>query len=363
MKRNILFFSILLLLYSCLFASTVRVDPDEYIVKIGDIFFIQALTLDTLVVRSPVLPIGALNLFPFADSVMIAGRTLTEAHSLIHSKIGGAMARDRVSIQLGVIAPTRFHVLGAVVRPGEYIAEELITLRYAIQMTGGLSSSASKRIRILRNNRILDFNLNDYFVNKDLSANPLIMHDDIIMVNLAENFVKVFTNNDAINMVEAVELYDCNTKISQVLSRLTMRHQWSNLDVFTVDRHGEFLVVCRDFELEPFDRLFIPVEELYVYVTGFVVRPGRLPYNGALNALYYISQSGGPNNNGSRSRIIVKREHGSRELYTGQAIQPGDTIYIPETFRSKVVSFMAPTATIVSVVSTTVLIMINLGYL
>ena len=361
MKHKILLLFCVLIITSLMFADTARINPDEYIVKAGDIFFMQALTLDTLVVMTPVLPSGTLNLFPFADSVMIAGRTLTEAHLLISDKIGGVAARDRVSIQLGIIAPTRFHVLGAVVRPGEYIADNMITLLQAIEMSRGLASSASRQVRILRNNRVLEFDLNDYFVNKDLSANPLIMHDDVIMVNLADRYIKVFTNDNVINFIESIELQGDSIKVSDLLNRLTLRHQLSNLDIFTVDRRGEIFIVCRDFELEPFDRLFISVEELYVYVTGFVVRPGRLPYNGSLDALYYISQSGGPSFNGSRNRIFIKREFGSRELYAGQPIQPGDTIYIPETTRSRIVSIMQPTATIISAISTTILILINIG--
>jgi protein involved in polysaccharide export with SLBB domain len=355
MKIKYLFLLLFLLITVVCYGSTAKINPDDYIVKFGDVFHIQAV-FDTLRVRTAVTPSGSLSLFPFADSVSVAGRTLTETHRLIESKIGDRATREHIMVQLGSISPIRYHVLGAVMNPGEYISEELITLQHALYLTGGLVAGASKQIRLLRNNRILDFDLNEYFTNKDLTENPLIMHDDVVMVNLAQRFVTVFTNNDTLNFVETIDMRDDKVNISDALNKLTMRHQWSNLNDFTVERNGEFLFVGRDFELEPFDKLYIQIEEMFVYLVGQVIHPGRIPFNGNISALYYISQGGGPNMNGSRKRVFIKTELGRRTRYVGQPIRPGDTVYVPESFRSKVVSFMAPTATIVTVISTLVII-------
>jgi len=297
-----------------------------------------------------------LSLFPFADSVFVAGRTLTETNRLIDNKIGDSPVRENIMIQLGVIAPIRFHVLGIVVTPGEYVVSEIITLQQALLHAGGLIAGASKQIRVLRNNRILEFDLNEYYVNKDLSQNPFIMHDDVIMVNLAERFVQVFVNNESFNLVETIDMREETLSIANALNKITRRHHWSNMNTFTVERDEEFLFVGRDFELKHLDRLFIQAEETTVYVTGFVMSPGRRPFNGNTSAFYYISMSGGPHNNGSRRKVFIKTDLGERTRYVGQPIQPGDTIYVPETFRSKVVSFMAPTATIISAIYTIVII-------
>ncbi|MCL1827490.1 MAG: hypothetical protein FWG20_05545, partial [Candidatus Cloacimonetes bacterium] len=270
MRNKLLLLLCLLLTFWLAFADTTKVDPDQYIVKIGDIFNIQLMTIDTLLVKSIVVPEGSLSLYPISTSVQIAGETLTEAYRIIYDKIDQSITRDRVLIQLEMIAVTRFHIMGAVVRPGEYNTEELVTLQQALNMSGGVASSASKRIKILRNKKILEFDLNEYFANNDISANPLIMHDDVIMVNLAEKFVKVFTNNDTVNYVESVELEHDYSTISDVLTQLSKKHQWSNLEMFTVHRDDHYLIVEKDFILRADDRLFIPVEELYVYVTGYV---------------------------------------------------------------------------------------------
>jgi protein involved in polysaccharide export with SLBB domain len=342
-------------------ADTTRIEPDEYIVKIGDVFSIQYMTIDTLSIKSPVLPAGVISLFPFADTVSVAGSTLSEAYTKIESKLGTGSFRDKVLIQLAIVSPIRFHIMGAVVNSGEFLSEELVSLHQALNLSGGIAAAASKTIRILRNEKLLTFDLNKYFLDHDISQNPLIMHDDVIIVNYAERFVKVFTNNDTINYVESIELREDTVRIRDIFLQLSQKHRWSNIDMFTVDRSGNFHFADPDFVLEPYDRLFIPVEELYIYVTGFVVEPGRFPYNGSLDAIYYISQSGGPTQNGARNKVYVVRQHGKQERFNGQLLKPGDTLYVPESFRSMFVSYLAPVSTVVSVISTIVVLSISLS--
>jgi protein involved in polysaccharide export with SLBB domain len=361
MKHRLLLVVLSVCFIAFIWADTTRISPDDYIVKIGDVFSIQYMTVDTLSIMSPVLPAGVISLFPFADTVFVAGSTLTGAYEQIGRKLGPGGFRDKILIQLAEVAPTRFHIMGAVVNSGEYISEELVSLHQALNLSGGIAAAASKVVRILRKDKLLTYDLNDYFLNHDISQNPIIMHDDVIIVNYAESFVKVFTNNDTINYVESIELKDEGVRIREIFPQLAMKHKWSNFEKFTIDRGGVFYVVDPEFILEPFDRLFIPVEELYVYVTGFVVSPGRFPYNGSLDAIYYISQSGGPTQNGARGRAYIIRQHGTQERYRGQLLKPGDTLYIPESYQSMFVSYLGPLATVVSVVSTIVIISVNLG--
>jgi len=339
-----------------LIAKTFSIDLDQYIVKNGDIFLLQLLSTDSLNVKSPVLPTGVLSLYPFADTVMVAGKTLADVYKSIEKKLGSYTNTNKILYNLFWVAPTRFHVMGAVVRPGEYVSEELITLQQGLVLSLGLSSSASKKIKILRNKQVLEYDLTNYYANNDLSENPLIMHDDVIIVGLAEKYVKVYTNNDTLNYVESAELLENKGKISDILMQLSLKHQWSDLFQFTVDRQGEVLTVDRDFELEPFDNLFIPVEDLYIYVTGNVAKPGKYPYNGNMDARQYISRASGPTKEGHREKVLLMREQGKFERYKGQTLLPGDTLYVPESIKSTVISYITPLATVVSMVSTIVLL-------
>ena len=360
MKIKIIFLVAAFFMVYTAFCDTARIDKDQYIVKVGDVFSIQLMTIDSLVVKSVVSPEGFLRLYPVSTNVRVGGETLSEAYRLIYEKTDQIVSRDKIIIQLEAISPIRFHVLGAVIKPGTYVSEELITLQEALIMAEGEISNASKKIRILRNKEILEFDLNEYYRNREVAVNPLIMHDDVVMVNLAINPVRVYTNVDSLNLLESIELSDESATISEVLNMLTRRHQLSNLNVFTVERNNVYTVVDRDFLLQPNDTLFISEEELYVFVTGFVNSPGKVAYNGNLNAFYYLSQRGGPSNNGAKDKIYLSYEFGRKELYTNQEIKPGDTIYIPESKRSMFVSLIGPLSTVVTMVTSIIILSMSI---
>ncbi|MCL2064406.1 MAG: SLBB domain-containing protein [Candidatus Cloacimonetes bacterium] len=354
-KRMLINFVILsfTFLFSILYANTSRIDPDEYIVKAGDVFLLQGAVLDTLWVRTVVLPTGYVNLLPFADNILVAGKTLSEVYNTVEELFGISNTNTPVTIQLGRIAPIRFNVMGAVVSPGVYLAYDLITLQEAIQMASGLSTTASRRINILRQNKILTYDFNDYFSTGDTSLNPLIMHDDVIMVNLAQDFVTIFSSkvNESGNiqqLFESIELSNDNETIATVLNKLSQRGQFLDLDVFAVGRDGEFFLVDKDFVLQPNDRVNISMRELYVYVNGYVAQPGRVFFNGIGDAQYYISLSGGLNRDASRTKIYIIRDQGERVLYTGQRLEPGDVIFVPESFRTRATTWLIPLSTVVS---------------
>jgi len=333
-----------------------KVNPDEYRVKYGDTFFIQLLMADTFPIRSMVMASGALSLYPFADTVMVAGKTLSTAIDKIEKKIGVSNTGNRVTIHLESIAPLSFSVKGAVENSGTYFSERAFTLNEALSMAGGSLGSASKKVSIIRNSQTLTFDLNKFYSENDLSMNPLIMQDDLIIVDYAQKYVRVFASNDTLSYVEYVEIDKEQTTIADVLANVSFKHRWSNMNRFTVERDGASNVVDKSFVLKPSDDIFISVEELYVYVTGYVVRPGRFAYNGNVDINYYLSQGGGAKDNGSLDKLYIIKEHGKRDLYKGQMIQPGDTIYVPESKKSSFISYLSPVATIASLIISVIIL-------
>ena len=72
------------------------------------------------------------------------------------------------------------------------------------------------------------------------------------------------------------------------------------------------------------------------YVTGEVTKPGQYPYQKGMSLLHAISSAGGFTEKAARSKVRVVREvEGKKiELKFGldQAIEPGDTVVVPESF-------------------------------
>lgn len=103
----------------------------------------------------------------------------------------------------------------------------------------------------------------------------------------------------------------------------------------------EALIVRRDFSADrPIrlgDTVVIPQRRRGVVVEGAIYKPGIYPYNPNFSAGQYIDVAGGPSRmaqSGSRFRLVSPDGH-VRTTKRGGAIEPGDTLVLPErTFSS-----------------------------
>jgi polysaccharide biosynthesis/export protein len=94
-----------------------------------------------------------------------------------------------------------------------------------------------------------------------------------------------------------------------------------------------------DIEVAAGDVLVIPKRPSYVMVTGQVFNPTAVSYRPGRSAKWYLSQSGGPNAVANKKAIFVIRADGSvigarGGMFSGDplspALQPGDTVVVPE---------------------------------
>lgn len=346
---------IFILTVSFLFAGNLPLNPEQYIVKPNDLFLLQSVSIDTVSVRTPVSPTGFLNLYPFADTVFVAGKTLKEANILIDKKLSKSMKQKNVIYSFIKVAPVSFTVIGAVVNPGEYNSELTPSLYEGLKMAGGLISSSSNKIKIINNGKEQEYNINKYLFDGDVTHNPLINNGDIIKTSYAKENLKVFTNNDTLNFVQSIELED-SKPISDIINSLSSKHNLSSFENFTVIQDGKTQIVNKDFKVKNGDKLIIPIEEIYVYVTGSVSKPGKVAYNGAVNPQYYIAQAGGSLPAGSRHTIYIITKDGKKYKYKNQKINSGDILYVPDSLRTQITAYLIPIGTVVSLISTVIII-------
>jgi polysaccharide biosynthesis/export protein len=94
-----------------------------------------------------------------------------------------------------------------------------------------------------------------------------------------------------------------------------------------------------DIEVRAGDTLAIPKRPSYVMVTGQVFNPTAVSFRPGRSAKWYLSQSGGPTAMANKKAIFVVRADGSvigekEGLWGGNALgaalQPGDTVVVPE---------------------------------
>jgi protein involved in polysaccharide export with SLBB domain len=84
------------------------------------------------------------------------------------------------------------------------------------------------------------------------------------------------------------------------------------------------------FELRPFDRIVIPVDQPFVTVSGDVVNPGRYPYNPFEDYTYYLNLAGTGSESLADLRDIVRiLDRDGSELPLDTEVLPGHTINVP----------------------------------
>ena len=354
--RNSLYVILLLLVILPLSLNAGIINPEEYIMKPGDQFLLKSIEPEFEPVFITVSPTGTLNLYPFGQEIFVSGKSLQDTEDLIKRELSSFLDIGRINLQFIRHSLLKIHVLGSVLIPGTYYSGGIINLYEAIVLSGGFTTNASKQITVLRKNEQLKFDLNEYFLTADISSNPDIMDDDVIIVSNAKNYVTVFTNSDSLYSVQSVELKEQHSTVADVIKLLPFKDNVSTYEHYTLERDNDMLYVGNDFSLKHGDKLYLNTHEEDVFVIGNVNNPGKYKFNGLTDAEYYIALSGGWTNNGSSKKIFLINKNGEKTKYTGQTIKPGDVIYVPESFRSVLISYLVPLSTIISVISTIILI-------
>ncbi len=84
-------------------------------------------------------------------------------------------------------------------------------------------------------------------------------------------------------------------------------------------------------ELEPFDRIVIPLDQPFVVVTGGVRHAGRYPYNPFESYAYYLALAGvGSDTMAEVAETVRILDRDGNELPPDTTIRPGFTISVPE---------------------------------
>jgi len=113
-----------------------------------------------------------------------------------------------------------------------------------------------------------------------------------------------------------------------------------------------------NYPVQDGDVLSIPGPRDFVYVTGFVERPGLYPYRSDFHVGHYVGGAGGTARGGNLTKARVFREDGTQvKLARNEPLQRGDTVYVDRSTGGKFVAGLAIlsnfSALIISVVALT----------
>jgi protein involved in polysaccharide export with SLBB domain len=96
------------------------------------------------------------------------------------------------------------------------------------------------------------------------------------------------------------------------------------------------LAGTQDRPLQHGDVLSVPGVKGYVYVSGYVTRPGRYAYRPEWTINDYLGEAGGPAPGGSRDHVTLLGPTGrQRESDRGMPVQRGETVYVDRSLGAK----------------------------
>ncbi len=299
-------------------------------------------------------------LVPPAGVLEVSGMTLAEAEEFLARQLA-AYFSDEASVSLSLINPRTFRVYtaGAVLLPGTYAVSAVDRVSDLIRAAGGIKRGGSKRrVRLLNKEHELleEVDLMRHESRGNLSYNPRLLDGCIIEVPPIENYVTLtgrfpnLADFDTVrvkdwNLEEAteftVEFLEGETLMdllalagepqmpdtSLVGNVLVSRADWKD------HNYVELTEEMLDEKLERGSHYQFPIRNTWVFVTGSTNNYGRFIYQPGWTVQDYLGQAGGPNWNGSRKTIYLRRSDGTEfKCKPTEKVFPGDSIYIPEKF-------------------------------
>jgi protein involved in polysaccharide export with SLBB domain len=238
-------------------------------------------------------------ILPEAGSIVVAGLTLERAQALVQGVLSPQFKDAHVAMSVSRLRTVRVYVVGDVQRPGAYDISSLSTPLNALYAAGGPTSVGS--LRIVRHYRgqvlIREVDLYDFLLHGIRADVERLEPGDTILVPAAGPQVEVS------GMVKRPAVYEFKgeIKLSDALDeaggiRVSAALPHIRVERIDADGHRSTLEVgipegstlesahtqMESFVIKDGDRVIVapilPYSEKTLYLSGHVVRPGKLPY-------------------------------------------------------------------------------------
>lgn len=311
--------------------QNVKIDPQNYIVGVNDVFAIEVSGSVSLQLRGLVVnPMGDL-VIPEISTVPIAGLKLINAIDTLKSVLSSRFRNSIIRVSLELARPVHITLSGAIPNPGRFqvpygttvdmlVIPGLFPLNVTAQMQTGLVFEKSSRLINsdfdLRNIRIESKNGNRKFA--DLLAynfagindsNPVLDDGDIVYINRLGRVHQTISISGAVTNSITVPF-----KVDDTIEKLLLIAGLQTADAFTshvyvqrIDLEGsERVRVDKDnfktFQLKPYDVVVVesdPIKRQFgtVRVDGEVQNPGKYTIREGVTTLFeLIDKTGGLTN-------------------------------------------------------------------
>jgi polysaccharide biosynthesis/export protein len=158
------------------------IDPKSYVIGAEDIIFIKVWRENDFTGPEAVRPDGKITL-PLIGDVQAAGLTPESLAGQLTEKLSQYINKPEITVTLSQVNSKKFSITGGVNRPGTYPLVTPIKVSQALNIGGGFRDFANKKdIIIVRGEKRLHFNYNDWVKGKKLDQDITVENGDTILI-------------------------------------------------------------------------------------------------------------------------------------------------------------------------------------
>ena len=158
------------------------VDPNKYLVGAEDLLFIRVWREPDFTLPVAVRPDGKISM-PLIGEVQAAGETPLQLTSAISELLAKYLNHPEVNVAVSEVRSKKYYINGEVERAGSFPLATPTRILEALSHSGGFRDFANtKKIRILRGERLYYFNYKEVISGKHLEQNIYLESGDQIIV-------------------------------------------------------------------------------------------------------------------------------------------------------------------------------------
>jgi polysaccharide biosynthesis/export protein len=158
------------------------VDPNKYLIGPEDILFIKVWRENDFTLPVAVRPDGKITL-PLVGEVQAADQTPMQLTKTLTELLTKYINNPDVTVFVTDVRSKKYYIIGEVNRAGPFPLVTPTTVLEALGNAGGFREFANtKKIRILRGDKVFNFNYNDVTKAKHMEQNIYLENGDKIIV-------------------------------------------------------------------------------------------------------------------------------------------------------------------------------------
>jgi len=160
----------------------IAVDPNLYLIGAEDVLYIRVWREPDFTFTVAVRPDGKITV-PLVGDVQAAGQTPSQLTANLAQTLARFIQKPEVALFVTEVRSKKFYIDGEMNRPGPFPLVTPVSVLEALSQGGGFKDFANtRRIRILRGDKIYYFNYRDVTSGKHLEQNIRVEAGDHIIV-------------------------------------------------------------------------------------------------------------------------------------------------------------------------------------